>query len=81
MKKILKNQEITILGLKNHQNLTKKQTNLHFRLKIWQRTLENGKNLNFDLKKQEKVVKLEKKWLILEYFSSFLALFWCIRVL
>ena len=35
-----------------------KQTNLHFGLKIWQRTLENSKNLNFDLKKQEKVIKL-----------------------
>ena len=40
-----------ILGLKNDQNLTKKQTNLHFGLKIWQKTLENGKNLNFYLKK------------------------------
>ena len=59
----------------------KKQTNLHFGLKIWQRTLENGKNLNFDLKKQEKEIKLEKKLIISAYFSSFLPLFWCIRVL
>ena len=29
-----------------------------FRLKIWQKGLENSKNLNFDLKKQEKVIKL-----------------------
>ena len=37
-----------------------KQTNLHFGLNIWPKTLENGKNLNFDLKKQEKVIKLGK---------------------
>ena len=31
-----------------------------FWLKIWQKSLENGKNLNFDLIKQEKVIKLGK---------------------
>ena len=44
----------------------KKQTNLHFDKK-----LENGKNLNFDLKKQEKVIKLGKKLIILAYFHLF----------
>jgi len=38
----------------------KKTRHLHFGLKIWQKTLENGKNLNFDLIKQEKVIKLGK---------------------
>ena len=45
---------------KESPKFDKKQTNLHFGLKIWQKTLENGKNLNFDLIKQEKVIKLGK---------------------
>ena len=39
-----------------------------FWLKIWQKSLENGKNLNLDLKKQEKVIKLRKKLIILAIF-------------
>ena len=33
------------------------------------------KNLNFDLKKHEKVIKLREKLIILAYFSSFFPLF------
>jgi len=58
-----------------------KKANLHFSFKIWQKTLENSKNLNFDLEKQEKVIKLEKKLIISAYFPYFFPLFWCIRVL
>ena len=53
----------------------KKTDKFKFWLKIWQKSLENGKNLNFDLKKQEEVINLEKKLIILAYFSSFFPLF------